>query len=271
MLGASVVGLVLIALPAWNGARQGRYVALGLAFLVAYFVVPEAASGSTLLHQRFVAPAFAILALAALPRDTAPSRAAPLVLLVPCGMLALTWPLFVAADTTYRDLDAVLAPMADDAAVAQLDLTPRNPSVVAPVVGAAARALAVHGGRLLFSFTDAPTYPLTMRRELRWDEPVMRLEQTPFAFAPAHDLTRFRYVLAWAPMKKLHRVFVQAFAPEAHLVVAQGSWMLFESNLNVASIVSPDAPPPEATAETLAARVRALLGHADVVPQPVLR
>jgi hypothetical protein len=259
LLLASVAAVGLLAAAAWRGPRDRGLLALGALCLALYFVMPEALSGSTLVHARFLAPAFVLLTLGALPQRSQSPCGAPLVALLPVAMLGVTWHLFVTADRTYRDLDRVLARMDDGAAVAQLDLTPRGPSVVAPVVGAAARALAVHGGRLLFSFTDAPTYPVTMPAERRWDEPVMRMVETPFAFAPAYDLTRFRYVLAWSPVARLDKLVTQAMAPEARLVAHEGSWMLFESNLTLAAVDAPDAPFPEPAPVPLATRVKRLL------------
>jgi len=271
MLAGAVVAVVTLALvgarhepdPRGPLARDrlsnAPYLALGLVCLAAYFVVPEALFGSTLLHGRFLAPAFALLVLASLPRSRTPFRAAALVVALPVAMVALTWHLFVTADRTYRDLDRVLAQMDDGVAVAALDLTPREPSVVAPVVGAGARVLAVHGGRLLFSFTDAPTYPVTMPPERRWNEPVARMVETPFAFAPTYDFTRFRYLLAWSPAARIRAVLPRALAPEGRLVTEEGSWMLFESTLALDSVVAPEAAPPPAAVEALATRVRALL------------
>jgi hypothetical protein len=268
MLAASVAAVALLAFPSRRGAAMPgpskrlvpwRFVSLGLLCAVGYLFMPEALLGSTLIYQRFLPPAFAVLVMSLLPRGLPSARVASVVVLLPMGMLASTWHLFSEANRSYRDLDVVLAHMDDCGAVAQLDLTPRNPSMVAPVVGAAARALAVHGGRLLFSFTDAPTYPVTMPPAKRWDEPVQRLAPTPFAFAPAYDLTRFRYVLVWAPVAAVRTVLEDAFAPEAKLVVGSGDWLLFESTLQTVSLLAPDGSPPRPMPQPLASRVKALL------------
>jgi hypothetical protein len=265
MLLGSLVGLAALGALSRRASRDvpWRFVALGGLAAMAYLFFPGTFYGSTLVHQRFLAPAFAIIVLVVLPkRGDVSSRLAPLVLLLPLGMLAATWHFFTAADRSYRDLDVVLANMDDDAAVAQLDLTPRNPSSVAPVVGAGARALAVHGGRLLFSFTDAPTYPLTIPPSRRWDEPVRRLAMTPFAFAPSYDLTRFRYVLVWEPSVRIRGVLDEAFAPEARRVVAVGSWVLFESTLRDVSIVADYGALPSPPPVPLATRVKDVLARA---------
>jgi len=264
LLAASLAGLLLLGVASRRReAIPWRFIALGVLSALAFLFVPEALSGSTLVYQRFLPPAYALLALSLLPRGAPPPRTAPLVLLLPAGMLAATAGLFVEADRSGRALDVVLARMDDGAATAQLDLTPRAPSIVAPVVGDAARALALHGGRLLFSFTDAPTYPVTMPAARRWDEPVRRMAMTPFAFAPEYDLTRFRYVLVRSGSERVRAVLPEAFAPEARLVVQSGSWLLFESTLPRVAILAADGEPPTPPPTPLAARVKRLLAARD--------
>jgi hypothetical protein len=224
-----------------------------------YFTMPLTWSGSTLIHQRFLAPAFALALLTFSPRARGAPGWAPVLAAFPVTMLALTLGGFVEADRSYRDLDAVLLRMEDRSAVAQLDLTPRAPSVVAPVVGAGARALAVHGGRLLFSFTDTPAAPVSVPPEYQWNEPVTRLSNYPYAFSPAHDLLRFRYVLARLTVPDLVPAIVQAFAPEASLVTREGPWLLFESTLPLVPLTAKDDALPEPAPETLGQRVQAAL------------
>lgn len=263
LLAASVAVVVLLRVlsrpSAGPAGTPWRFVVLGLGCGLGYFVVPEVVMGATLVHQRLLPPAFAVLVAAALSRRAVSPRALPLVVLLPLGMLAATRHLFAEADRSYRDLDAVLARMEDGSATAQLDLTPRGPSLVAPVVGGAARALAVHGGRLMLTFTNSPTYPLTMPPERRWDEPARRMLMTPFAFAPSHDLTRFRYVLVWEPAARIRAVLDDAFAPEARRLAGQGSWLLYESTLPRVSVVAGDQPLPSPPPTPLATRVKALL------------
>jgi len=261
---AAALSVLLLAVRGGSRLRDvpWRILSFGSVCLAGYFVIPEALFGSTLVYQRFLPPAFAAVVLSFLPRSR-PDRAGALVLALPLAALGLARHAFVEADQSSRDLDTVLARMEDGAAVAQLDLTPRDPSVLAPVVGAAARALAVHGGRLLFSFTDAPTYPVTMPPERRWDEPVARMVLTPFAFAPAYDLTRFRYVLVKTASARVADVLPEAFAPEARLVVRQGRWHLFESTLPTCSLVAPEGALPTPPPTPLATRVKALLARSE--------
>jgi hypothetical protein len=245
--------------PRWlEWAREARFGILAAALLGLYFVMPLTFSGSTLIHQRFLAPAFALAALTTGARRPAPGWA-PLLLAFPVAMLGLMWGDFLTQDAEYRDLDVILSRMADRSAVAQLDLTPHRASVVAPVVGGAARALAVHGGRLLFSFTDAPAYPVSVPAQFQWNEPVLRLSRAPYAFLPEHDLRRFRYVLAKLTAPQLRGAIVDAFAPEATLVTEAGPWLLFESNLPLVPLTDPDEPLPAPLPMSLGQRVQAIL------------
>jgi hypothetical protein len=221
--------------------------------------MPLTLGGSTLIHQRFLAPAFAVAALAAAPAGKGAPRWAPALAAFPLAMLAATLGGFIEQDRSYRALDTVLAQMDDDSAVAQLDLTPREPSLVAPIVGPASRALAVHGGRLLFPFTDAPALPVKVPWKYQWNEPILRIAPAPFAFMPEHDLLRFRYVLVYERTAAMEPALVSAFAPEARFVTKAGPWMLFESTLPLVALTSEDAPLPTPAPEHLADRVRRIL------------
>jgi hypothetical protein len=252
----AVVGLGVRGWPLGLRRVEPRLAAVAAVAFVLYLAMPLTLGGSTLIHQRFLAPAFALFVVATVPAaDVSLPRWSPLLAAFPLAMLAWVLPGFAEQDRVYRDLDGVLAEMADASAVAQLDLTPHAPSVVAPVVGAAARALAVHGGRLLFSFTDAPYTPVAIAKGEEWNEPVLRLANTPFAFMPEHDFRYFRYALVYLTEPKLAPALVSSFSPEGHLVTLKGSWMLFESNLPLVPLTAPDGALPSPAPETLAARV----------------
>jgi len=247
-----------------------RFAVIGAAWAALYLVMPLAFSGSTLLYQRFLAMALGLLVVVLAPPASAPVR--PLLPLLAAATsvatLFLVLPSFGAADRDFRDLDAVLPHIAPCSAVAQLDLTPRAPGPIAPVPGAAARVLAARGGRLLFSFTDAPTSPVVVRRDRQWNEPVMRLVRDPTEFRPAHDFRRFRYALVrLAPeYVALSPVVAAVMAPEGKLVAESGEWLLFESMLPVDPIDSPDAPLPSPAPESLRERLAALQEHAPPPP-----
>jgi hypothetical protein len=262
LLAATLFALAGLAARGWaSGGPVARRIEPRLGVLAAiafalYLAMPLTLGGSTLIHQRFLAPAFALLVVALAPARSAGLPVwAPVVLGFPVAMVLWLLPAFADKDRMYRDLDVVLAEMKDASAVAQIDLTPRAPSAVAPVVGAGARALAVHGGRLLFSFTDAPQAPVAIARDAEWNEPVLRLANAPFAFMPAHDLTYFRYALVYQTEPRLAPALLAAFAPEAHLVTRKGPWLLFESDLPLVALTAHDGTLPTPPPETLADRV----------------
>ena len=256
--------------------RRHRFALLSLGFLGVYLLFPMTLGGSTLLAHRFLPPAFAFLLVACSPRDGSPERlpagspaASPagsrisgwigaVALLAPLVVVALLWPTFLAADRRARDLDVVLSALPDDTSVAQLDLTPRPPGHVAPVPGLAARAQAVHGGRMLFAFIDQPPYPLYIRPDLRWNEPVERLATMPFAFLPSVDGHRFAYLLVLETDPRAESLLPDALTPEYEPVRAQGQWQLFRSTLAVDPVASPDRPLTEPPLDTLARRMNRL-------------
>ena len=249
----------LLARRKESRGMQVRFLVVGAAWGVLYLIMPLAFGGSTLLYQRFLPPALAVLFVAGAPRADAALR--PLVPLlattVPLSALLVALPAFGAADRDFRDLDAIIAQVAPCSAVAQLDLTPRAPSHVAPVPGAAARVLAVRGGRLLFSFTDAPTSPVTVPTAHQWNEPVLRMVRDPTEFRPGYDFRRFRYALVrlGSEYAALAPIIATVMAPEGNFVAQSGDWLLFESALPVDPLDVPDAPLPVPAPESLRARL----------------
>ncbi len=242
--------------------RSHHLAVLAAACFVAYEAVPVAWSGSTLLYQRFLPMGVALLAVVVAPPGGREWLRPVALVLPPCAALATLFvalPAFGDADRRFRELDVVLGAVARDSAVAQLDLTPAAPGAVAPIPGAGARALAERGGRLLFSFADAPTSPVTIPPRLQWNEPVLRLVRDPFAFSPPHDFGRFRYALVRLDPEAsvLAPVLVSVMAPEGQLIKASGEWMLFQSTLEVAPLTAPDArlavPPVDTVRRRLAA------------------
>ena len=181
------------------------------------------------------------------------------------AMLFVSIPGMGDADRRFRELDGVLPLIERNSAVAQLDLTPHSPGAVAPIPGAAARALAERGGRLLFSFTDAPTSPVVMAPSHQWNEPVQRLAFNPLAFSPPHDLRLFRYVLVRLSVDaaRLGPIIVSLMTPEARLVANSGEWLLFESTLDVVPITSAEPARGPSASPTLRTRLDALAGRAD--------
>jgi len=264
LYGVAVAAFLVARRRARRGAGA-RFVAVGAAWTLLYLAMPLALGGSTLLYQRFLPLALAVLLVAAAPPADAPLRPlAPfLAATVPVATLLVALPSFGTADRVFRELDAILAQVAPCSAVAQLDLTPQAPSAVAPIPGAAARVLAARGGRLLFSFTDAPTSPVTVPPAHQWNEPVLRMTRDPTEFRPAHDFRRFRYALVrLAPDHALLAPLLTAImAPEGKLVAQSGEWLLFESALPVDPLDGPDVPLELPAAESLRARITGLLGR----------
>jgi len=242
--------------------QRHRLLLVACACAVAFLAMPLAFGGSTLLYQRFLPMGVALLAIAlAPPAVAALRRIAPLLAAsTSLATLFTSLPAFGDADRRFRELDGMLPLIERDSAVAQLDLTPQMVGAVAPIPGAGARVLAERGGRLLFSFTDAPTSPVVMAANQQWNEPVLRLVRDPFAFSPPYDLRRFRYVLVrLAPeWSRSAPILVSIMAPEARLVGSSGEWLLFESTLDVVPLTAPDQPLPAPPTPTLRARLDAL-------------
>jgi hypothetical protein len=246
--------------PARVALWTSRYAVLGAAFFLLYLVFPMSMGGTTLLAHRFLAGAAACAALACAPRSgRAPCLGVALACAAPIATLAALAKPLADADRSYRALDAILARVPDGVAVAQLDLTPRPPGHVAPVVGAASRELAVHGGRMLFAMTDMPPNPVYTRAEHRWDEPVLRMASQPFAFMPSWDARRFSYVIVHEDRPELVPLLAQAMAPEEELVETRGPWTLFRSTVAVEPLDAPDRALPVPPPETLADRIDAIV------------
>ncbi len=234
-----------------------RYALLTAGLTLLYFVFPMAIGGTTLLAHRFL-PGACVCLLVACAGRTTPLASIILAAASPLVLVGVELPAFVAADARYRKLDHVIAQIPRNVAVAQLDLTPRSPGHVAPVVAAAGRVLAERGGRMLFAMTDTPPNPVYMAPGLGWNEPVGRLVQTPYAFFPAYDLTRFSYLLERNEDAGERPLVALALAPEAELVIEDGEWSLFRSRLPVVALDAPDRPVPSPPPETLGARVVSL-------------
>jgi hypothetical protein len=130
---------------------------------------------------------------------------------------------------------------------------------VAPVPGAASRALAERGGRMLFAMTDMPPNPVYVRPDRQWNEPMLRMAQNPYAFMPAYDAQRFAYLLARSAAPAARALAARALLPEVELVASKGEWDLYRSKLPVDPIDAPDRPLPSPAPETLGERVMRLL------------
>ncbi len=213
-------------LPLRVALFRQRYAVLGLVFFLFYLGFPMSIGGTTLLAHRFLPPAVACLIVACAPRS-AGALGAVLASMVPIALLVVEWSGFVESDRMFRDLDAIIAAIPRNAAVAQLDLTPRARGHAAPVPGAAGRIQAERGGRMLFAFTDTPPNPVVMRPEWQWNEPLLRLVNAPYALVPSHDAQRFAYVVAYDTNRNVRALVARVLDPEYALVTSRGPWDLY--------------------------------------------
>jgi hypothetical protein len=237
-----------------------RFEAASLGYFVAYFIAPQTWTGATMVHERFVGPAWALLALTASPRGE-PSRLAKMATAgLPIGMLLLSWPQFVDSDRTYKNLDAIIEmiPMDSSVALAAVDRPVYRTRVYSASTGPA-RTVAARGGRVSISILISPLSPVQIREEFRWNELDRRfLISGSRDLRPGTDLKRFGYVIAQSRDPSVRDVIIQAFRPDAELIAVKGEWLLLRSTHAQLPMTSPD-PPPEPFAETILQRVTYLV------------
>ncbi|MCL2725624.1 MAG: hypothetical protein FWD69_14415 [Polyangiaceae bacterium] len=280
---ATMTALVVVRLQAWRAGRtaraegssmppvaptlstfmrvQGvlhrhRFAAVGVCLLACYFVFPYNWRGATLIHERFLGPAWAIFAIISAPSSSPPRIARLLAAVVPVGMMLLSWPQFVDADQTYRHLDNIIAHVPKGRAVALvvLDRVLYRTRVYSASAGPA-RVVATRGGRAGLSLTISPISPVQIRPEYRWDEyDVRTFLGGSRAMKPTHDLNRFEWVIAQSRDPAVRHLLVEAFKPDASFVAESGEWVLFHSNHKIVPLLSPDDPAPKEM-ETIFERV----------------
>jgi hypothetical protein len=244
-------------LPWRARAWRLRYVIACILFVAAYLSFPMGLGGTTLLAYRFLPGVCVCLVVAC----AHPVRTVPLVVLAaaaPLAMLGVEAEDFAKAEVSYTDLDAIVALVPRNVAVAQLDLTPRRPGNGAPVPGAPSRILAERGGRMLFAWTNTPPNPVFVPKGMQWNESVERLAPQAYAFLPGFDLRRYSYLVARSEAPALFGLIAEALAAEADLVAVEGEWALFRSRLPTVPLTSPDEVPADLT-DTLARRVNRLI------------
>lgn len=226
--------------------RAHRFEAVVVVFFVAYFVAPFSFNGATLIHERFLGPGWAILAVCIAPRG-APHRLAKIFASVlPLGILLLAWPQFLDADRSNRDLDVLFGkiPRGGTVALCAADRLAVRTRVYSGA-SAVSRSLAVIGGRTGLALVTSPISPVQINPELRWDEFDRRMTiYTSRAIKPAHDLRMFEWIVGQSRQPETRRIMIEAFAPDADLVAAQGEWMLFHSKYPIVPIMSPEPPLP---------------------------
>jgi hypothetical protein len=237
-----------------------RFELFAAAAFAGYLLFPSTLNGATLVYQRFLAPAYVIAAIAAAPRKDAGMGPVPraLATLIPILTLAALWPVLQDASDVRGELDGLFPRVQLGSSVALVDMDPIDASRVYGPWGASARVLAVRGGRVMPSFAESPNAPVMIDPAVRWEEPSVRLTLGSRGFVPAHDLRRFRYALLHTKYDGTAALAAAALAPEGKLLATSGEWMLFESTLEVAPVVSPDVPMETPTPSTLDQRMRTI-------------
>lgn len=250
------------SIPMRIALARHRHAVVASVLFVLYLTFPMSAFGNTLLANRFLPPAFLFLVAACAPRASRRDlTSVVLPSVVPVVVVVFAWPSFQEADATYRALDAIIAYVPRNVAVAQLDLTPNMPATFVP--GPPSRIQAERGGRMLFALTDMPPNPIMTKPRARWDEPILRLAHEPFAFLPAHDARHFGWVVVRVRGKyaRYRADVATAMTPELVLVTSSGEWDLYRSTGDVVPLDAPDEPPPQPLPETLGARINRVRGR----------
>jgi hypothetical protein len=239
-------------------ALRYRWELVAATGVAAYLAFPVSLNGARLVHERWLPPAFAILAIVAAPRNLWVRRARVAVLAVmvlPIGTLLSAAPPFFDSDAQYRGFQMLVDRVAPGSAVASIFLGPADPVRGYSLGPAPGRILAERGGRLAYAFTDSSVSPMFLARRYQWNESLVRITYESWSFMPQHDFTRFRYLILRAREARLKWLASYALAREATLIGEFGEWALFESKLNVVPLTSPDVPLPNPRPETLRDRV----------------
>jgi hypothetical protein len=187
-----------------------------------------------------------------------PPRLAKLVVgILPVAILLVAWPQFADADATYRDLDAVIAVIPKNSAVAQLGLDrPIFKTRVYSATVGPARVVCDRGGRSGLSLAMSPIAPVQLRPEYRWDEYDRRtIPSGSRGFQPARDLDRFGWVIAQSRDLGVRGLVIAAMWPDAELEMTRGEWLLFRSKHPQLPLTSPDGA-PDPKIQSVAERMR---------------
>ena len=255
-----------------EAVHRYRFELFALACFALYLALPSNVHGATIVYHRFIGPAYAVFVVCSSARGTAArvrTTTALVTAALPLAALFTLFPIIADVSSTARDVDKLIAEMQPESSVAMLDLgpTPKQPRNSTNLT-LGARVLTAHGGRMLFAFAISPVAPALYAPRYDWDEPLRRTMFDHFAFSPAHDFTRFRYLLIHTTSAALTIGVTVAVAPEARFVDTAGDWTLFESNLATAPLLSADVPLPSPRPETLRERLNKLMsrGEAPLAP-----
>jgi hypothetical protein len=232
-----------------------RFLVLAGALFLVYLAAPYSINFGFYLYARFLAPAAALVVLAApacANRAAAPDTVSPsrrwlyfvLLAALPVATVALSLPAFADAAAQHRALDTLYERIDRESAVAVLKYG-REPLQPYDAANAGNRVLAVRGGRLLFSFAEYPISPVTYAPASRWESVLFRTVDHAPDYRPGLDGRSFHYVLAYIPDRDVAARVAAAFAPEARVAAAAGDWVLFASTLPRGPIDVPERVAPE--------------------------
>jgi hypothetical protein len=272
---SAVDGTRFARLQWWTLAH--RWELFAIVCIAAYLAFPLTLSGATFVYYRWFPPGFAVLAVSAAPRSlfVRPARVALIALMtLPLATLLVAWPSFADSSRAYKALEPMLAHVELGSSVAGLDLGPGDPTRTYSIGPACGRILATRGGRLVFAFTDSPISPVVIPRRYQWPESLVRIGFESYAFRPAQDLRRFRYVLVRANDQRLALFVIRLLEPEAEYVTGADEWLLFKSRLPTVPLLSREAWIEGPPSESVHDRLKKLLAAppeaptTDVPPDP---
>lgn len=256
----TVLALVGLRVSSRNRGPVRRFLVASAGLFALYLVFPSAYGSMSMMHDRFLAPAWALFVLAFAPAG----RVRPLGLVAastpPLAVLVLAVPQFVDSDRVHRDVARLLADVPRGSAVTVV--VPDGPGDrrrIYSTATAPSRSVALVGGRAGLSLAISEFAPVQIAPALRWDEYERRLLGLgTLSLRPRYDLKRFGYVLARTPDEPNARALLAAaFGEDAAPVAVAGEWTLFRSTHDVAPVDAPAIVGPEG-AETLRDRLRRL-------------
>jgi hypothetical protein len=229
-----------------------RWELFATACLSAFLTFPVTLNGATFVYQRWFAPGFAVLAVVAAPRDifVREGRVIRFAIAVsPVATLLLAWPAFAHSSRSYRSLEPLIPLVPPGSSLAALNLGPSDPTMTFSLGPAGGRILAERGGRLVYAFTDSAVSPVVLASRYEWNETLVRVGFESYAFRPAQDLYRFKYVLVRAADPALAMLVIRTMSDDAELVGAEDEWLLFKSRHQTVGVLARDfwldGPPPE--------------------------
>lgn len=251
------------AFARWRGILfEHRFALVAFLHLIAYFVTPFTYQSATMIHERFLGPAWAIFIIIVAPkRAPVPRIGRILAMALPLGVLLISWPQFADAHTSYSQLDTLIAKIPYGATVTEACIDrPKYGTRTYSASTGPARVVADRGGRSGLSLTYSPIAPVMMPVEHQWNEFNVRIVYIGSAhLIPAHDLEYFEWVIAQSRDPSIREAFVVALARDADFVAADGEYMLFHSKHEIKPILSPEVKPNYRRQETLIDRMKVLV------------